>query len=142
MKPTDALHIPATEPRREGLTTAQRWHGPDSGLIACWERGRDKALEDPSLARRARSGELPVLPWRGGGDKALKTAARYGTYQYLAMWLGLRGEDLHIDPTHETTRTCTRHGTTVTFTSDINKFCPVSADKDEMPISVADTRSS
>lgn len=47
MKPTDALHIPATEPRREGLTTAQRWHGPDSGLIACWERGRDKAWKIP-----------------------------------------------------------------------------------------------
>ena len=39
-----------TEPIRENLTWEHRWENDDKGLIACWERGREKRVENPQLA--------------------------------------------------------------------------------------------
>ncbi len=109
-------------PIRKGLSIEQRWHGHDEGVIAAWERGRQMGEQDPEFAARARAGELVVLPWKGGLEKALKNGQKFGSNRYLAMWQGLRGDDLEIDPMHDTAIACTATGTTVIFTSDPAKF--------------------
>lgn len=111
-----------TEPIRQGAKWDDRWNGEDNGLIACWERGREKRREDPSLASRAADGELVALPWKGGVEKASKKKQKYGTLSYLAMWQGLRGEDLSIDPAEEVLLTCTATGMVVVFTNDVAKY--------------------
>lgn len=47
---------------------------------------------------------------------------KYGSIFYLAMWQGLRGEDLQIDLAQESQRVCSRTGVTVIFTSDLAKL--------------------
>lgn len=115
------LHRLATEPIRSNTSSDGRWDGPDQGLIACWERGRVKSQEDAVLASRVREGQLVILPWKGGVEKAIKTK-KYGTLKYLAMWQGLRGEDLNIDTEKETVLTCSVTGMRVIFTNDHAKF--------------------
>jgi hypothetical protein len=110
------------DPLREGGTWHDRWDDADRGLIACWERGRQKALEDPDLAVRAKEGQLMPLPWKGGIESAGQKKRKYGTLSYLAMWQGLRGEDLDIDTETEHTRTCTTTKMTVVFTNDPTKY--------------------
>jgi len=100
----------------------QRWNGADIGLIACWERGLEKRLEDPTFATLATGGKLVVLPWKGGVEKAIKKKQKYGTLFYLAMWQGLRGEDLDIDPEEEVVLKCSETGMTVVFTGDTAKY--------------------
>jgi hypothetical protein len=116
------IHRSITDPIREGATWDERWKSEDDGLITCWERGREKRLEDPSLAAQASDGQLVVLPWKGGVEKAIKKKQKFGTLFYLAMWQGLRGEDLNIDPTEEIVLNCTRTGMSVVFTGDMAKY--------------------
>jgi hypothetical protein len=116
------IHRSITEDIRQGGTWDERWKDKDNGLIACWERGREKRLEDPLLAAQAAAGQLVVLPWKGGVERAIKKKQKFGTYFYLAMWQGLRGEDLDIDPTEEFILNCTTTGMTVVFTSDMAKY--------------------
>jgi len=111
-----------TEPIRANLTWEESWNAADHGLITCWECGRDRALQDPELAARARSGQLVLLPWKGGVEKAIKKKQKYGVYYYLAMWQGLRGEDLNVDPERETLVTCTASKMDVVFTGDYGKY--------------------
>ena len=99
-----------------------RWEGPDKGLVVCWLRGLEKRREDPELAARATSGELPVLAWKGGVPKALKVKNKVGALLYLATWQGLRGEDLLIDTDREITLTCARFGVPVLFTGDTKRL--------------------
>lgn len=101
----------------QGESWAERWGGPDKGLICSWLRGIEKAKESPELAAQASSGEFPSLPWVGGG-KAIKAGKRVGALHYLAMWQGLRGENLSVDLATGATRTCTLTGMAVTFTGD------------------------
>jgi len=111
-----------SEPPREGLSWEQSWEGKDQGLITCWEVGRKISEKQPELAERARKGELPVLGWKGGVEKALKKKEKIGTLFYLAQWQGLRGDDLDIDLASEPQLTCTRTGMTVIFTGDPRKY--------------------
>jgi hypothetical protein len=111
-----------TEIARYGINWDEQWNGQDNGLIACWERGREKRIEDPSLAALAATGQLVVLPWKGGVEKSIKKKQKFGTLFYLAMWQGLRGEDLNIDPAEEITLSCAATGMVVVFTSDITKY--------------------
>lgn len=108
------------ELNREGLSWDEIWKGADEGLIACWERGRKKALEDVELAGCAKRGELPVLAWKGGIERKLK-AKKYGTLKYLAQWQGLRGEDLDIYMDKEVELVCSKTGMPVIFTADLRK---------------------
>jgi hypothetical protein len=94
-----------------------RWEGEDKGLICSWLRGIQKAKEEPELATRCSRGELPSLAWIGGG-KAIKAGKRVGSLNYLAMWQGLRGEDLRVDTEAGAELTCTLTGMVVTFTGD------------------------
>lgn len=116
------LHRSITVPIREGAKWDERWNATDDGLIACWERGREKSLEDPSLAAQAAKGQLVVLPWKGGVEKAIKKKQKFGTLYYLAMWQGLRGEDLNIDTADELVLNCTATGMAVVFTGDMEKY--------------------
>lgn len=110
------------EPIRENAKWDERWNSDDDGLIACWERGREKRLEDPALAAQAVGGQLVALPWKGGVEKAIKKKQKYGTLFYLAMWQGLRGEDLNIDFSEEISLNCTATGMTVVFTNDLSEY--------------------
>ena len=110
------------EPEREGLSWHERWEGSDKGLITCWEVGRRFRESKPELAEKAKRGELPTLGWKGGTDKKLKSNKKFGSLNYLAQWQGLRGEDLNINLSDETTLTCSKTGMEITYTSDIEKF--------------------
>jgi hypothetical protein len=66
-------------------------------------------------------GALPVLAWKGGCDRHIKTL-KTGSLLYLATWQGLRGEDLYIDTNSEPLMQCTSTGTKVVFTMDTKKL--------------------
>lgn len=112
-----------TEPLRPAATPwEERWSAPDLGLVACWERGREKSLQEPELAAQARAGRLVILAWKGGVEKAIKARQKVGTLFYLAMWQGLRGEDLDIDLAQEVVLMCTETGVSVVYTNDFAKY--------------------
>lgn len=75
-------------------------------------------MEWPDLADAAISNELVPLPWTDGLQIAIKSKRKYGTMRYLAMWQGLRGEDLVINTASERQLRCQRFGVTVTFTAN------------------------
>ena len=93
--------------------------------MTCWEVGRELREKHPALAERAGKGELPILGWKGGVDKKIKSKEKYGTLFYLAQWHGLRGEDLDIDLSKEYELVCTKTGVKVIYTSDANKYSNV-----------------
>ena len=110
------------EPTREGLSWDKRWKGGDKGLITCWEVGREIRRKESDLAKRTEKGELPVLGWKGGVDKTIKKAEKYGTLFHLAQWQGIRGDDLDIDLSDEPEHVCSRTGVKVIFTNDLAKY--------------------
>ena len=114
------------EPIRELASWDERWKGFDLGLITCWELGREKALEDKNLADSARAGQLIPLAWKGGVQPSIALKKKYGTYFYLAMWQGLRGDNLDIDLHENFSITCTLTDVVVVFTSDQSKFLQAS----------------
>lgn len=95
-----------------------RWGDLEQSLVSAWERGREKNAEDPELAERARLGQLVILPWRGGVEKAIQRIDKVGTHLYVAMWQGLRGDDLDIDTCVESSMTCSATGVCVVFSSE------------------------
>lgn len=105
-------------PPTQGSSWEERWEGPDKGLLCAWLRGIAKAREDPSLAARAKAGELPILAWKGGVAKALKARTKVGSIMYFATWRGLRGEDLDINDEEELQLVCSKTGVLVTYTRD------------------------
>lgn len=100
----------------------ERLEGPDQGLINAWVAGLEKRASWPGTAAKALGGELPVLPFRGGVEKRIKRTDKVGSLLYVAMWQGLRGEDLNLDTAAEISMTCTRTGVPVLFTMDYNKL--------------------
>jgi len=73
------------EPVRSGLSFKERWGSADRGLITCWEAGRELADREPEHVKLSTQGVLVELPWKRG------------SWQYLAMWQGLRGESLSVN---------------------------------------------
>jgi hypothetical protein len=63
-----------------------------------------------------------MLPWKGGVEKVIQKKRKYGSLYYLAMWQGLRGEDLNIDADEEPELICSVTKMTVVFTNDRAKF--------------------
>ncbi len=114
------LHIPIKRPVRDlnSLSYEERFGTITSGLVTSWEIGRKLATKDPELAAKACNRELPILSWRGGVEKRLKTGVKIGVFYYLAQWQGLREEDLSIDIEKDVTIVCSKTGVAVTFTSN------------------------
>jgi hypothetical protein len=81
---SNRIYRSCQKPIRENPFFDERWRGPDRGLITCWEVGRAKRIDDPELAERAKNGELPVLGWKGGVDRALEKKEKYGPLNYLS----------------------------------------------------------
>lgn len=100
----------------------ERIEGPDQGLINAWVVGLEKRATWPDTAAKALAGELPVLPFRGGVEKRIKRTDKVGSLLYVAMWHGLRGEDLNLDTAAEISMQCTRTGVPVLYTMDYNKL--------------------
>src|SRR4051794_32322770 len=111
-----------SEPRRSSPTYAEGWEQADKGLILCWERGRELAEQSPELAKAARAGELPVLSWKGGVEKPLRPNRKFGSLFYVAMWQGLRGDNLDINSSQEIQIVCAKTQCRVTFTRDITRL--------------------
>lgn len=133
------------------LPYAERIDGPDSGVINSWRVGvskrlalqqmfvgverkdaaaverMERALGVAALHWKAEDGELPVLPTRGGVERPLKVKFKIGALHYLAMWHGLRGEDLDLDTDDEPALVCSRHGVRVVFTLDYRKLSGAAA---------------
>jgi len=107
-----------TEKIRDFVDMDHRWRGQDKGLIWCWECGRQLSEEDPDLAARAKNGELVVLAWKGGVPADFKGKRKEGTFNYLAEWQGLAGQDLDIDLTAPIPLVCSLTGVEVTFSMD------------------------
>lgn len=95
-----------------------RMNGPDGGIVNAWLAGRDLRGSRPDLAAAASAGQLPVLPYRGGVDRPIKRKDKLGSLLYVAMWQGLRSDDLNVDASKDVQLVCTRHGVPVTFTPD------------------------
>jgi hypothetical protein len=117
-----------SEPKRTNLSYAEAWEGDDLGIISAWERGREKRNEDLELTQKVLQGELVELPWKGGIDKPIKSKTKYGSLLYLAMLQGIKGENLQIETEIEVVLVCSRTGTPVTFTSNLNKLGSISED--------------
>ena len=101
-----------------------RINGPDKGLVSAYLAGVEMASKTPpppEVAAAMRN-ELPVLPFKGGVEKTTKAMQKIGALQYLAMWHGLRGDDLALDTESEPQRTCTRTGITVTYTLNTQRL--------------------
>lgn len=113
------LYRSITCPIREDLSWSEMWEGQDKGLICCWERGRQKRIEEPEITARAEKGELVILAWKGGVEKKIKGKEKMGTLKYLATWQGLRGEDLNIALEDECAHICTRTRQKVIFSSKL-----------------------
>ena len=120
------------EPLRKDHSWDERWRDVAQGLITSWERGREKSTEEPELALRAINGELLPLPWKGGfltpkavsknTKKLAKQDKKYGVFNYLAMWQGLRAEDLEIDTSQDVELTCSVNKKPVIFTSTYSQY--------------------
>jgi hypothetical protein len=122
-----------SEPLRVNPDWEERWERADKGLINCWECGREMVIGRPEQAGLAIAGELLVLPWRGGVDKKAKKIPKKktGSLYYLAMWQGLRGEDLDIDTERGALLRCAATGTVVTYQFDVTKI----EDEDDAEVS-------
>ncbi|MFA6072205.1 MAG: AAA family ATPase, partial [Janthinobacterium sp.] len=68
------------------------------------------------------AGELPILGWKGGISSVDRKLKKFGSLKYLAQWQGIRGENLSLSLSVETTITCSKTGSTVTFTSSREKY--------------------
>jgi hypothetical protein len=68
-------------PPREPDSFEDRWSTTEKALVVCWLRGIRLATEQPALAARAQAGELPLLWWKGGTDKPLKTKAQVWVFE-------------------------------------------------------------
>ncbi len=104
------------------LSWEELWEADDKGLIVSWEIGRELGEKKSELKVRALDGELPYLLGMKGSTENTINQKKYGPILYLAQWQGLRGDDLDIYPHKETTLTCSKTKTKVTYTNDYKKF--------------------
>ena len=119
---TNRIFRSINEEIRVNPSWEEKWKSSDKGLINYWEVGREMSQEKPGLAIRARNGELPVVGLKGGVEKELIMEEKIGTLAYLALWQGLRGEDLDIRLDEERKIICSRTKQKVIFTGDIGKY--------------------
>lgn len=107
-----------SNPPTLGPTWEERQEGIDRGLISAWQAGLSQRTAWPEAAEAASRGELPVLPFKGGVEKELKTKKKFGALHYVAMWQGLRGDDLEVLLGEQVKMKCSKTKVLVTFTDD------------------------
>ncbi len=115
------IHQSIITPIRANLSWKTQWESFDKGIIKCWEVGREKAATEPALSQACLNNELPTLVWKGGISSPIK-GKKYGSLFYLAMWQGLRNEDLNINTEEERTLTCSKTKVSVTFTQNLTDY--------------------
>lgn len=109
-----------------------RINGPDKGLVNAWLVGLEKRQSDLELASKAQAGELPVLPFKGGVEKKIKTRSKMGSLWYVAAWHGLRGEDLALDTDQELQLICAKTLVSVTYTFNTSKLFSSAAESTDV----------
>lgn len=119
----------AANPPPKSENYEQRISGADKGLINAWLVGLAKRQSDPGLARKAEAGELPLLPYKGGVEKKVKTRDKIGSLWYVAAWQGLRGQDLEMDTQEEVQLVCSKTLVPVTYTFDVLKLFSSAAEQ-------------
>lgn len=115
------IQVSAAKPPQQGESWEERQEGEDRGLISAWLAGRAMRERDPAAAQAALRGELPVLPFKGGVEKPIK-GSKTGSLHYIAMWQGLRGDDLHVTIGSRPVMRCIRTGVQVYFTDDVKEL--------------------
>ncbi|QOQ81137.1 hypothetical protein INP81_17540 [Comamonas thiooxydans] len=95
-----------------------RLNGPDRGLINAWQAGLNLRVNNSELVEKALAGELPPLPFKGGIERKIQAQNKVGSLWYVAMWQGLRGEDLHIDTEQHIQLVCSKTRVPVIYTLD------------------------
>ncbi|GGH62255.1 hypothetical protein GCM10010975_26760 [Comamonas phosphati] len=95
-----------------------RLNGQDRGLINAWLAGLNLRTNNADLAEKALAGELPPLPFKGGLERKIKAQNKVGSLWYVAMWQGLRGEDLRVDTDQSIQLVCSKTQVPVTYTLD------------------------
>nr|WP_279086818.1 hypothetical protein [Comamonas thiooxydans] len=95
-----------------------RLNGPDRGLINAWQAGLNLRVNNSELVEKALAGELPPLPFKGGIERKIQAQNKVGSLWYVAMWQGLRGEDLHIDTEQHIQLVCSKTRVPVSYTLD------------------------
>lgn len=115
------IQASAVNPPRQSESWEERQEGEDKGLISAWFAGRSMREREPDVVRAAIRGELPVLPFKGGVEKAIK-GRKIGSLHYIAMWQGLRGDDLNVVLASRPVMRCIRTGVLVNFTDDVNEL--------------------
>ena len=113
------------EPIRVKPDYNERWNMEDKGLITAWELGRELAISNPELAKKAKNGELPPLGFKGGYERELKRKKpKHGAMVYLAELQGLIGEDYDIQELRDEGKmiTCSTTGMTTIFTFKVDKY--------------------
>lgn len=104
-----------------GASWAERWEGPDRGLVVAWLKGREMRVSAPHVVERIKAGALPVLAWRGGVERPIK-ATKTGALHYLAAVQGMLGEPLDLELDRDYTLQCATTGVTVVFTADVRRL--------------------
>ncbi len=115
------IQASAAKPPQQGESWEERQEGEDCGLISAWLAGRGMRERDPAAAQAALRGELPVLPFKGGVEKPIK-GSKIGSLHYIAMWQGLRGDDLNVTLGSRPVMRCIRTGVQVYFTDDVKEL--------------------
>lgn len=115
------IQASAANPPKQGESWEARQEGVDRGLISAWLAGRSMRERETELVLAALRGELPVLPFKGGVEKTIK-GNKIGSLHYIAMWQGLRGEDLNVTLGSTPVMRCTRTRVQVYFTDDVKEL--------------------
>lgn len=105
-----------------------RLNGPDRGLINAWQAGLNFRANNAELVEKALAGELPPLPFRGGVERKIQAQNKIGSLCYVAMWHGLRGEDLHLDTDQSIQMVCSATQVPVTYTLDMDALFNMAAE--------------
>ena len=123
MKPK--INISINTPIRKKISYAERWNGLDKGIITAWEVGRELRNTNLSIVQKVAQGELPILVFKGGHKKKLKsTTYKYGSMHYLAQLQGIKNLDLAIDlDTDEgLVLVCSKTGMETIFSSNAKNY--------------------
>jgi hypothetical protein len=92
---------------------------------------RFEAFGTAGNASKIKADRLDKMAERYAKGELNQIVAKYGHINYLAMWQGLRGEDLDVNFETEPELTCTNTGVSVVYTSIYAKYSGTDATESE-----------